>query len=211
MHTGFTKTIGTLLALATALSLAAMPVSAASPAADFAAALSPVPHNPTADGGSNVTGSATLEYQGGTTYLVTMRASGLSPNLPHLAHIHGDLKARNECPGIDADTDGNGLIDTLEGLPAYGPVLVTFSTSGPTTAAAAFNLEVAAVADANGNLFYQREIKIKGNIAANLGDLHVVIHGADLNASGAYDGVESSLGMGIPLEAELPVACGAIN
>jgi len=142
---------------------------------------------------------------------VTVNATGLTPGLPHLAHIHGVLKAQNECPGADAARD-DGLIDTLDGLPAYGPIMVTFSTEGDTSAAAGFNLETAPVADGDGNLFfYQREIKLKGNVAANLSDLHIVIHGEDLDNSGAYDGAESTLGMGIPLEAELPVACGTID
>jgi len=126
------------------------------------------------------------------------------------AHIHGVVQAQNECPGPGA-AGTDGLIDTLDGLPAYGPIMVTFSTEGDTSAGAGFDLGTAPEADANGNLFYQREIKIKGNVAANLNDLHIVIHGEDLNDSGMYDGLESTLGMGIPLEAELPVACGTID
>lgn len=210
MHSRFKRTLGTMLVAGAALGLLAMPTFGRA-LIDYSATLNPVPHNRTADSGSNVSGQATLEYVRGTTYLVTITASGLSPRLPHLAHIHGVLKAQNECPRRAADTDRNGLIDTLEGLPAYGPILVTFSTSGDTSAGAALNLEVAARSDRNGNLFYQREINLKGNIAANLSDLHVVIHGEDLNDNGTYDGTESTLGMGIPLEAELPVACGPID
>ena len=44
-----------------------------------------------------------------------------------------------------------------------------------------------------------------------LENLHIVIHGEDLNNSGEYDGRISTLGVGIPLEAELPVACGTID
>lgn len=203
------NSIGTTLVAAAALTLLAMPVLGAA-RIDFGAALPPVPHDPVADGGSNASGTATIEYVRGTTYLVTLNATGLSPNLPHLAHIHGVVQAQNECPGPDA-AGTDGLIDTLDGLPAYGPVMVTFSTEGDTSAAAGFNLGTAPVSDANGNLFYQREIKIKGDVAANLSDLHIVVHGEDLNDSGTYDGQESTLGMGIPLEAELPVACGAID
>lgn len=203
------KNVSTAVVVGAALTLLAMPVLGAA-RSDFAAALAPVPHDPVADNGSNANGTATIDYIRGTTYLVTVNATGLSPNLPHLAHIHGVVQAQNECPGPDA-AGTDGLIDTLDGLPAYGPILVTFSTEGGTSAGDGFNLGTAPVADANGNLFYQREIKIKGNVAANLSDLHIVIHGEDLNESGMYDGQESTLGMGIPLEAELPVACGAID
>jgi len=209
MHSRFKKSIGTALVVGAALTLLAMPALGAA-RSDFSAALAPVPHDPAKDNGSEASGSATIEYVRGTTYLVTVRATGLTPLFPHLAHIHGDLKAQNECPGAEAAGD-DGLIDTLDGLPAYGPIMVTFSTEGDTSAAAGFNLGTAPVADGNGNLFYQREIKLKGNVAANLSDLHIVLHGEDLNNSGAYDGQISTLGMGIPLEAELPVACGTID
>lgn len=209
MQSRLEKSIGTTLVAAAALTLLAMPVVGAA-RIDFAAALPPVPHDPAADGGSNASGTATLEYVRGTTYLVTVNATGLTPNLPHLAHIHGVVQAKNECPGPDA-AGTDGLIDTLDGLPAYGPVIVTFSTTGDTSDAAAFNLGTAPVSDENGNLSYQRQIKIQGNVAANLSDLHIVVHGEDLNDSGSYDGQESTLGMGIPLEAELPVACGTID
>ncbi len=208
MHTRLKKSFGTALMVATALTLIAMPALGAR--SDFSAALAPVPHDPAADNGSNASGDATIEYVRGTTYLVTVNATGLTPGLPHLAHIHGVVQAQNECPGAGA-AGRDGLIDTLDGLPAYGPILVTFSTEGDTSAAAGFNLGTAPVADEDGNLFYQREIKLKGNVAANLENLHIVVHGEDLNDSGKYDGKISTLGMGIRLEAELPVACGTID
>lgn len=203
------RSIGTLLIATAAVAIMAMPALGAA-RIDFFAALAPVPHDSTVDSGSNVTGNASIEYVRGTTYRVTVTASGLSPNLPHLAHIHGVVQAQNECPDASAAGD-DGLIDTLDGLPAYGPILVTFSTSGDTTDGAALNLGTAPIADANGNLFYQRDIKIKGNVAANLEDLHVVVHGEDLSDNGMYDGQESTLAPGVPLEAELPVACGTID
>lgn len=198
-----------MLIVAAALTLFAMPAIGAA-RIDYFAGLAPVPHAPTADSGSNVTGQAVIQYVRGTTYRVTVNATGLSPNLPHLAHIHGVVKAQNECPGPDA-AGSDGLIDTLDGLPAYGPILVTFATSGDTSAAAGLNIGTAPVADANGNLSFQREITLKGNVAANLSDLHVVIHGEDLNDNGSYDGQASTLAPGVPLEAELPVACGTID
>ena len=209
MHPRFPKSLRSVLLAGAALSMLAMPVVGAANV-DYFAGLAPVPHAETADSGSNVSGQASIEYVRGTTYLVTVNASGLSPNLPHLAHIHGIVKAQNECPSASA-AGSDGLIDTLDGLPAYGPILVTFATSGDTSAAAGLNIGTAPVSDAFGNLFFQREIKIKGNVAANLNDLHVVIHGEDLNDNGTYDGQESTLAPGVPLEAELPVACGTID
>ena len=209
MHSRIKRSIATLIVAGATLTLVAVPALGAA-RIDFFAALAPVPHAATADSGSNVAGTASIEYVRGTTYLVTVSASGLSPNLPHLAHIHGVVQAENECPDGSA-AGADGLIDTLDGLPAYGPIQVTFSTSGDTSSNAGLNLGTAPVADASGNLFYQREIKIKGNVAANLDNLHVVIHGEDLNDNGMYDGRESTLAPGVPLEAELPVACGTID
>lgn len=209
MRFSLKKSIATLVMAGAALSIMAVPALGAA-RIDFFASLAPVPHDSAADSGSNVTGTASIEYVRGTTYLVTVAATGLSPMLPHLAHIHGVVQAQNECP--DAGAAGpDGLIDTLDGLPDYGPIQVTFSTSGDTSAGAALSLGTAPIADASGNLFYQREIKIQGNVAANLDNLHVVIHGEDLNDNGMYDGQESTLAPGVPLEAELPVACGTID
>ncbi|MBA3687974.1 MAG: hypothetical protein H0W81_03990 [Chloroflexi bacterium] len=203
------KIAGGLL-VAAAFVVATAPVFASAGA--FSASLARVPNKAphASSSGLNVTGSATLTLSG-VNLTAHITASGLSPNLPHLMHIHGVIGAQNDCPSKSADSNGDGLIDTLEGLPFYGPVLVTFSTSGDTSPGAAFNLSAAVVADSSGNLNYTRTFKIPSDVAGDLGNLHIVIHGADLNRNGVYDGALSSLGMGIPLEAELPVSCGAIN
>lgn len=205
---------GTMLALTAAFALAATPAFARN--ATFRAATSPVQDAAARStySGLNVSGSATLTLAG-NILTAQITASGLSPRLPHLMHIHGVVGAQNDCPGASFADDrvDDGLIDTIEGLPAYGPIDITFSTSGATDAgAAALNLNTAPVATAAGTINYTRTFKIPGKFAAHLSDLHVVIHGADLNGDGTYfGGVDGSLGAGIPLEAEIPVSCGAIN
>lgn len=203
------KIAGGLLVVA-AFVVATAPVLAS--VGTFNASLARVPNKAphASSSGLNVTGSATLTLVG-ANLTANITASGLSPNLPHLMHIHGVIGAQNDCPSKSADSNRDGLIDTLEGLPSYGPPLVTFSTSGDTSPGAAFNLSVAAMADGSGNLSYTRTFKIPSNVAGDLGNLHIVIHGADLNRNGIYDGATSTLGMPILLEAELPVSCGAIN
>ena len=57
-------------------------------------------------------------------------------------------------------------------------------------------------ANRRGVLDYHRTFKISGQVAAKLGQLHVVVHGEDLNVSGSYDTF---------MEASLPVACGGID
>lgn len=202
-----TRTAGVFATLAAGLLIAAAPVMAA--VGSFHASTSPV-QDVSAGSGPNVSGSADLTLRG-VNLTAHITASGLSPNLPHLMHIHGVLGALSDCPNASADVNEDGFIDTAEGLPDYGPILVTFSTSGSTSAGAGLTLSTAVVADSSGRIDYLRTFRIPGKIAIKLSDLHVVIHGADLNGNGAYDGIDGSLGAGIPLEAEIPVSCGTIN
>ena len=81
-----------------AVSLGALMLAAAAPAAAqhttsarvqaFRANLAPVPHDPAADAGSNVTGQTTLLRRGNNVRTI-LSARGLSPHLPHAMHIHG--------------------------------------------------------------------------------------------------------------------------
>ena len=177
----------------------------------YQAHLEPVPHDPDADSGSHVTGQAHLVAHGGKL-MVDLTAHGLSPDLPHLAHIHGREEAESECPGMDAAEGGvdPGLIETVDGLPDYGPILVTFSTKGDTSADSGLAIDRAPVADSHGKLVYERTLEIPADLRDDLDDLHIVIHGEDLDDDGAYDpGPITELGA--PLEAELPVACGEIS
>ena len=177
----------------------------------FRADLAPVAENPGA------TGIAYLVRQGDRLTGV-IYASGLSPNLPHAMHIHGLEEAAAECPGIVRDVNGDGLVDTVEGLVDYGPIQVSFTTTGATGGnLLPDGLDLSRFPKANraGFLTYSRTFSIPEAIADRLGDMHIVVHGHDLNGNGAYDGESSSLsaliGAEVPLEAELPVACGPIN
>ena len=181
-------------------------------ATTYHAQLDPVPHAPRADSGSNVTGTARLVEVDGRLK-VEVRARGLSPMLPHLMHIHGDLQAENECPGPQFRRGGvsNRLIETADGLPAYGPILVTFSRKGDTSAEAGLNLKTAPVANGKGTLAYQRVLlDVPDDVLDELDDLHIVIHGEDLDDDGKYD-PKPITALGVPLEAELPVACGELH
>jgi hypothetical protein len=178
----------------------------------YRADLNPVPHAPTADAGSNVTGDAKLWVRNGTAK-VRVKARGLTPNLPHAMHIHGKEAAGEiaMCPGADRRDDlvNDGLIETVEGLADYGGILVSFTTSGDTSPASGLALDRMPVAKENGLLTYGRTFDIPGDLTSRLDELHIVVHGEDLNRDGMYGGRVTALGA--PLEAELPVACGEIT
>ena len=178
----------------------------------YHARLDPVPHHPRADSGSDVNGHARLVEVDGKLK-VEVRAWGLSPMLPHLMHIHGELEAENECPGPQFRRGGvsDRLIETVDGIPAYGPIQVTFSTRGDTSDKAGLLLDKAPVANRHGTLSYQRVLlNVPDDVLDELDDLHIVIHGEDLDDDGKYD-PKPITALGAPLEAELPVACGELN
>lgn len=172
----------------------------------------------------DVEGTVRLKGLPNGKVIVTIDASGLAPNLPHAQHIHvpggedGGEFVRGACPTVADDGNGDGLVDTLEGVPAYGGVKQSLTTSGDTGPGSALAVDRFPVADADGNLTYERTFTpTDDRVHEQLGDVEVVVHGIDLDGSGAYDGdAESSLTAGnpdlfVPLEATIPVLCGGVN
>lgn len=51
----------------------------------------------------------------------------------HAQHIHYGEQALNECPTLALDSNSDGRLNTIEGVPAYGPVVVSLNTTGDTT------------------------------------------------------------------------------
>lgn len=204
--------IALLAAGALAVPLATTSAGAGTRPPTFGATLRPVPHDPQADNGSNASGLARLVLDG-RTVTASIDARNLTPG-PHVMHIHGQEQAEAECPSMDSRDDrvDDGLIDTVEGLDDYGPILATFSRFGGTTPADALALDRAPTAGPDGRFSYQRTFTLPADVAADLDRHHIVLHGHDLNGDGTYpNGPDGSLGAGVPLEAELPVACGEIH
>lgn len=134
-------------ALGVGLALAAAPASAA--LLHYRADLTPL--NPMVN--SSVSGMATFIYDNtANTLSFTVHASGLDPNTVHPEHIHGLFEqagCTNFAPagspiaglcldGTTAkdshlptvaqnDIDGDGFLETVEGTPAYGPILLNLS------------------------------------------------------------------------------------
>lgn len=213
-----TRTISLLVAVAaTGLLAVAAGATAKNPGQAggperYRAALAPVPHDPASDGGSNATGRANLALRGAKVR-VLLKASGLSPNLPHAMHIHGkDHPEVANCPGPNRRVGGvsDSLIETVDGLADYGPILTSFTTTGDTSPDSGLALNRFAVGKKNGKLTYRRTIDLPTEVSQHLGEKHIVVHGHDIDGDGSYDpGPITALGA--PLEAELPVACGEIR
>jgi hypothetical protein len=161
---------------------------------------------------SGASGTANLALEG--DQLTTDIASeGLAPGLPHAQHIHGLEQAMSECPTLANDQDGDGLVNTTEGEPSYGPILTSFTTEGDTSPESGLAVDRFPVANEDGTLTYGRTFEVPTNVADRLEDFAIVQHGVDLNGNGVYDeeaAGPSDLDPSLPQEATLPANCGVI-
>ena len=109
-----------------------------------------------------------------------------------------------------ADTNGDGLVNTTDGQPFYGPIQVSLTTNGDTSPSSGLAVDRFPVADAKGKVNYSRTIEIPEEAAKHLSEFAIVQHGVDVNHDGVYDGPPSDLDPSVPLEAILPATCGKI-
>ena len=169
--------------------------------------------NPLNRSGASGKVNLTLENTRLTTTMV--RSHGLAPELPHAQHIPGMAQAISECPTLRAaDANGDGLLNTVEGIPFYGPIAVSLTTRGDTSPASGLAVERFPVANEGGALQYTRTFGIPSKVARNLGDFAIVQHGVDLNGNGKYDfraAGKSELDPSLPQEATIPANCGVID
>lgn len=190
----------------------------------YEAELQPVPHSHP-DAMRHAEGEAEVEVKG-VRVDVELEVEGVAAKLPHLVHIHGDLQARNECAVGTDDADGNGLISIVEGaVPqgagdyGYGPVQVSLTRFGGVSAADGGAFERMPTADEDGDIEYERTFTLpvpatgetRRELARSIGDMHVVVHGVDLDHDGVYD--EGNPDDGDPTDAEalLPALCGELD
>lgn len=168
---------------------------------------------PVALNGVNGSGTASVAVTG-TTIKVTLAASGLLAGSPHAAHIHFGAGARHECPIASDDSNKDGHLNTTEGGPAYGPVVVSLTKTGDTTAASTLAVDRFDTA-AGGKISYERgSIEVSQDVAdaISAGKAVAVIHGVDYNNNGKYDGdTKSDLAPALPTEATDPALCGALS
>jgi Cu/Zn superoxide dismutase len=200
-----TRIAGASFAAAAALALSVAPAFAAD--GSVTANLKPVAGN-----GVDGSGTAMVEVQG-NKITVTMAANGLLPDNPHAAHIHFGAEARHECPVLSDDKNGDGHLNTTEGGPAYGDVVVSLTKTGDTSPKSALAIDRFDTAP-GGKLTYQRgSIKVSSDVANAItaGESVVVIHGVDHNEDGKYSGdTKSDLDPKLPTEATDPAICGVL-
>jgi len=182
--------------------------------------------------GSGASGTATAVVHNKKIKSIRIHATGLTPDAPHAQHIHYGNQALNECPTLALDANGDGRLNTVEGVPAYGPVVVSLTTTGDTSPGSVLAVSRFPVAN-NGTIDYSRtNIKITDvagtgypgpgglgtakEIAESIrdGEGVVVIHGLDYDGNGSYsfsaEGA-SELDATLPAEATDPAACGVLR
>lgn len=163
--------------------------------------------------GSGASGTMMITVNGDQA-TVTENVSGLAEEFngdpyPHVQHIH--VGGDGMCPTPDADKNGDGIVDTVEGQPAYGMIATTLSTSGDTSPKAGTDLKVAGM---GGSYTYERTFTINADTMAGLkdGNASVVVHGLDPStlSKDAQD-AKSNLVPELPLAATSPTLCGTLQ
>lgn len=163
--------------------------------------------------GSTGSGMAMITVKGDQA-TVEMSWSGLpetfkDADYPHVQHIH--IGAQGSCPGADLDTNDDGIVDTVEGTPAYGDIGTTLSVKGDTSPDAGTNVKLAPAGD---SLDYSRTITLGQDTvdALSSGTGVIVVHGLDpTTLSKKAANAKSNLVPSLPLAATAPALCGALD
>lgn len=157
-------------------------------------------------------GTATVQLNSDNTARITVNATGLLNGAPHAMHIH-DM-GNGECPNASAATLHNGhrAISTTDGLPAYGPIGTSLTTTGDTSPGSALAVDRF---PSSGTFHYSRTIQLTSDVAQQVRNDNavVVVHGIDYNGNGRYDNVlgPSELNPALPQEATAPALCGPLH
>jgi Cu/Zn superoxide dismutase len=174
----------------------------------------------TAMNGEGATGTATISLTG-DQFVARVVMTGTDTSLVHRQHIH----AAAACPTAAADTNSDGFIDVLEGLPFYGAILVPLDGDISSQSAGATTFPSA---DSNGEYIYADT----ASFATMLDDLTdadpdpndpiVKLTSSDLDVDSrtvVIHGVADTTTLpatvlslpGLTPQQSLPVACGTIN
>ncbi len=199
-----------LLGAAVLVTTAVMPALAAHEGTTYRANLRQV-NDPGAHG------TASLSYDDEGDLHVRVETRGLEPGGLHLQHIHGSEDVENRCPNQSDDTNGDGLVDLLEGAPVYGGILIKLDDADQTD-----------VFPTGDSYVYEVEIDDEEVRAAfgpgSLAEKHIVVHGVDVDDEPGLDGTRDLDGDGVigesgngvvdlaetAFELTMPALCGEI-
>ncbi|MFQ1002581.1 hypothetical protein [Modestobacter sp. SSW1-42] len=161
---------------------------------------------------SGVTGTGMVTLDGNSA-TVMIEAKGLTAGAPHAQHFH--IGAMGTCPTNDLadDADKDGFVSVTEAAKYYGAIGTSLTTSGDTSPESGLAVDRFPTAD-NGTISYERTFEVTDDVhkAFEDGTAVLVLHGADKDSSGTYDGdVKSDLDPSLPMEATIPVACGGLE
>lgn len=176
----------------------------------------------TALNGSGVDATAFLAVEG-TTLTVATVARGLTPDQLHIQHIHGRFDEDGNpidsaAPTIFNDTDRDGYVEVLEGLSAYGDVLLSLENladgthNDPVANSAGEMLTINSYDLTDDSNFFSTVTGTEYT-AADLMPLplrEIVIHGAEV-PEGVGAGTEGAIDGTGGFKATLPVAAGSIE
>jgi hypothetical protein len=164
---------------------------------------------------SGATGKVKVEFKGRKAH-VRIHARGLAKKLPHAQHLHFGADARNECPNVFDDANNDLRINVAEGVPDYGPILKSLTTSGDTSPKSGLAVDRFPTTP-KGIEKYERTINFAPGAvtrAIKNGKGVIVIHGVDHNGNGTYDfegAGASELDPSLPAEATDPALCGVLR
>jgi hypothetical protein len=200
-----TRALLPLAAAAVPFAMMAAPAQADS-GSTFQTTLNPLNH-------SSGSGMAMITLNGNTAH-VTLSWSGLAATFngaayPHVEHIH--IAGNGQCPTTAADKNGDGVVSTTEGAPAYGGIGTTLSVMGDTSPKAGTDIKIA---PSGSSTNYHRTIQLSNDAASSVrnGTGVVVVHGLDpATLSKKAQTEKSDLVPSLPLAATSPALCGVLS
>ncbi|CAA9376648.1 MAG: hypothetical protein AVDCRST_MAG60-556 [uncultured Nocardioides sp.] len=169
----------------------------------------------TALNNSGIAGSAEAVVNG-RRLIFDIDARKVLKGMPHAQHIHFGAQARHECPTAARDDENNDhRLTTTDGAPAYGPVRISLTTKGDSSAKSVLAVDRFPTPERS-TITYNRQIRTSKALARAIrrGQAVYVLHGLDYNGNGKYDfdgAGASDLDPSLPAEATDPAACSVLN
>ncbi len=162
---------------------------------------------------SGASGWLTLKLAGNTATIheevSSLAATFMGAAYPHVQHIH--INGAGMCPAASADKNGDGVVNTTEGGPAYGAIGTTLSVKGGTSPSDGTNVTIA---PGGADFAYDRTITLDSATLSQVkaGNAVIVVHGLDpATLSKKAQAEKSDLVPSLPLAATSPALCGPLN